>query len=63
MKELKIHSEGHEDHLIAIKERYTKLKNALKRNLEMTEIEKQTELKKIEEQFIKESRESSQNLY
>ena len=63
MKELQIHSQGHEDHLIAIKERFTKLKNALKRNIKMNENEKQTELKKIEEQFSKEHKESNQNLY
>ena len=62
MGELKIHSEGQEDHLIAIKEKYNKLKNSLKRNIKLTENEKQTDLKKIEEQFIKEKNDSNQNL-
>ena len=63
MEDLKIHSEGQDEHLIAIKEKYNKLKNSLKRNTKLTENEKQNELKKIKEQFIKEKKGSNQNLY
>jgi len=57
MQELKIHSEGQNDHLISIKEKYNKIKNSLKLNLKLTEDEKQIELKKAEEQFNKEKKE------
>ncbi|WP_424001335.1 hypothetical protein [Maribacter sp. IgM3_T14_3] len=63
MEELKIHSEGQNDHLISIKEKYNKLKNSLKLNVKLTEEEKQIELKKAEEQFNKEKKDSKQNLY
>ena len=63
MQESRIHSEGQNDHLISIKEKYNKLKNSLKRNVKLTEDEKQIELKKVEEQFNKEKKDSKQNLY
>ncbi|MDO1512362.1 hypothetical protein Q2T41_06805 [Maribacter confluentis] len=63
MQESSIHSEGQNDHLISIKEKYNKLKNSLKRNVKLTEDEKQIELKKVEEQFNKEKKDSEQNLY
>ena len=63
MQESRIHSEGQNDHLISIKEKYNKLKNSLKRNVKLTEDEKQIELKKVEEQFNKEKMDSKQNLY
>jgi uncharacterized membrane protein YukC len=63
MEELKIHSQGRNEHLISIIDKYNKLKNSLKRNTKLTEEEKQTELKKIEEQFEKEKKNSKQNLY
>tara|TARA_R110002153_G_C13003555_1_gene465402 strand:- start:312 stop:503 length:192 start_codon:yes stop_codon:yes gene_type:complete len=63
MQESKIHSEGQNDHLISIIEKYNKLKNSLKRNVKLTEDEKQIELKKVEEQFNKEKKDSKQNLY
>tara|TARA_R110001606_G_scaffold27962_2_gene89200 strand:+ start:55 stop:246 length:192 start_codon:yes stop_codon:yes gene_type:complete len=63
MQESKIHSAGQNNHLISIKEKYNKLKNSLKRNVKLTEDEKQIELKKVEEQFNKEKKDSKQNLY
>ncbi len=63
MQESRIHSEGQNDHLISIKEKYNKLKNSLKRNVKLTEDKKQIELKKVEEQFHKEKKDSKQNLY
>ena len=63
MQESRIHSDGQNDHLISIKEKYNKLKNSLKRNVKLTEDEKQIELKKVEEQFNKEKKDSKQNLY
>ncbi|MDO6821409.1 hypothetical protein [Zobellia sp. 1_MG-2023] len=63
MQESRIHSEGQNDHLISIKEKYNKLKNSLKRNVKLTEDKKQIELKKVEEQFNKEKKDSKQNLY
>jgi hypothetical protein len=63
MQELKIHFEGQNDHLISIQEKYNKLKNSLKLNVKLTEDEKQIELKKAEEQFNKEKKDSKQNLY
>tara|TARA_R110000765_G_scaffold16507_1_gene46314 strand:+ start:70 stop:261 length:192 start_codon:yes stop_codon:yes gene_type:complete len=63
MQESKIHSAGQNDHLISIKEKYNKLKNSLKRNVKLTEDEKQIELKKVEEQIYKEKKDSKQNLY
>ena len=63
MEELKIYSEGQNNHLIFIKEKYNKLKNSVKRNVNLTVDEKQIELKNLEEQFIKEKKDSKQNLY
>ena len=63
MEELKIHSEGRNEHLMSITDKYNKLKNSLKRNTKLTDVEKQTELKKIEEQYEKEKKDSMQNLY
>ena len=63
MQESKIHSAGQNNHLISIKEKYNKLKNSLKRNVKLTEDKKQIELKKVEEQFNKEKKDSKQNLY
>jgi len=63
MEELKIHSEGQNSHLIFIKEKYNKLKNSVKRNVNLTVDEKQIELKNLEEKFIKEKKDSKQNLY
>ena len=63
MKELKIHSEGQNTHLTSIKEKFDKLKTSLKLNVKLTEDEKQIELKKAEEQFNKEKKDSKQNLY
>ena len=63
MQESRIHSDGQNDHLISIKEKYNKLKNSLKRNVKLTEDKKQIELKKVEEQFNKEKKDSKQNLY
>ena len=56
MQDLKIHSEGQNDHLLSIKEKYNKIKSSLKLNVKLTEDEKQIELKKVEEQFNKEKK-------
>ncbi len=61
--ELKIHSEGQNDDLKALKEKYAELKKALNRNSKLTEREKQAELKKMNEKFRKEKKESNQKLF
>ncbi|WP_430426278.1 hypothetical protein [Maribacter litoralis] len=60
---LKIHSEGQNDHLKALKEKYAELRKALKGNPKLTEEEKKEELKKMNEKFLKEKTESNQKLF
>ena len=62
MRELKIHSEGQKDHLKALREKYEGLKNSLKRNSRLNAKEKQTELKKITEEFAREKKDLNQKL-
>ncbi len=63
MEALKLHSDGQKDHLKSLKEKYIALKNRLKQHQKLTEEEKQTEFKKIKEQYHKENRDAQQNLY
>ena len=61
--ELKIHSDGQEDYLRVLREKYDELKNSLKLNSKLTLEQKQSELKKINEQFIKEQKDSNHKLF
>ncbi|MDT0605502.1 DUF1542 domain-containing protein [Croceitalea rosinachiae] len=60
---LKIHSEGQKDHLQELKEKYDQLKTAIKANPKLTDNEKQTGLKKMNEKFVKEKKDSNQKLF
>ncbi len=61
--ELKIHSDGQEDYLRVLREKYDELKNSLKLNSKLTLEQKQSELKKINEQFTKEQKDSNHKLF
>lgn len=63
MDELKLHSFGQNDHLESLKEKYNSLKNEIKENKKLTEIEKKVELEILTKSFEKEKRDSENNLY
>ena len=63
MEELKLHSEGQEDHHKSLREKYEGLRKSLIENKELTEKQKSSELKKINEKFTKEKKDSNNNLY
>ncbi len=63
MEELKLHSEGQEDHLKSLREKYEGLRKSLIGNKELTEKQKNSALKKINEKFTKEKKDSNNNLY
>ena len=63
MEDLKIHSEGQNDYIELLIKKYDGLKNSVKRNTSLTEKEKQTELKKINQRFFKEKKDSNQKLF
>lgn len=63
MEELKIHSEGEEDHLKAIMEKYDQLKKSLTMNPKLSMKEKEAALNKLDGQLVKDKLDSKQNLY
>jgi hypothetical protein len=61
--QLNIHSEGIEDHLINLQEKYLKLKTAVLRNLKLNSEEKKVQLKKIKTEYLEEKKDATRNLY
>ena len=58
-----LHSLGQNDHIESLKKRYESLKNKIKGNEKLNEIEKNTELKTLTKSFEKDKRDSKSNLY
>ena len=63
MENLKIHSEGKENHLSTIREKYDKLKKLLFANTKLSKEDKQVEAKKLDKQSKKEMKATDRNLY
>ncbi len=63
MEKLKLHSLGHDDHLKSLEEKYDGLRKTVEGNTNLTEQEKQTELKKIDDRLALQKRISKHNLY
>lgn len=63
MEELKLHAFGQTDHIKGLMEKYNSLISKLKKNKELNESERNTELEKLNGLFIKEKRDTQNNLY
>ncbi len=63
MEVLKLHSFGQNDFLEILKKKYDFLRKSIIENEKLTESEIKLELEKLRESFIKEKKNSSDNLY
>ncbi len=63
MEKLKLHSLGLDDHLKSLEEKFDGLRKTVEGNTNLTEREKQAELKNINERFVLQKRISKHNLY
>ena len=63
MEELHLHSFGKKDHLATLKKKYEAVKHTIQRNSNLSENEKQAELKKLNKAFKKAKKYSESNLY
>ena len=63
LEELHLHSFGKEDHLETIKKKYEAVKNTIQGNSNLSENEKQAELKNLSDTFKKAKKDSESNLY
>ncbi|WP_424000419.1 hypothetical protein [Maribacter sp. IgM3_T14_3] len=61
--QLNIHSEGIEDHLITLQEKYLNLKTAVLKNLKLNPEEKKGQLKKIKTEYLVEKKNVNGNFY
>ena len=63
MNELKLHALGSHDHLEALRKRYNSLKEKIKGNTELTEPQKESKLKALDESFKEEKKNIQNNNY
>tara|TARA_R110002020_G_scaffold304490_2_gene520224 strand:- start:1633 stop:1875 length:243 start_codon:yes stop_codon:yes gene_type:complete len=61
--QLNIHSEELEDHLGVLQEKYMKLKFSIKKNLKLTALAKQNQLKNSKEEYLEKKIEAMGSLY
>lgn len=60
---LNIHSQGLDDHLGVLQEKYMKLKFSIKNNLKLTALAKQNQLKNSKEEYLEKKIEAMGSLY
>ncbi len=63
MEDLKLFSFGQSDHIEALKKKFEALKKKINENKALSELEKTSEIGKLEEAFEKEKKNSKNNLY
>jgi len=63
MEELKIHRKGQDQHLKAIKATFESFKKSIKLRSDLTQTEKEDELVKAKESFLKEKKELRDKLF
>lgn len=63
MEELKLHAFGQTDHLQSLVEKYNSLRDKLKRNKNLDDLDKKAELVQLEKSFRKEKGDTKNNLY
>ena len=63
MNTLKIHTEGQVDHLKALNDMYDELKKFIKHNSKLNQEQKHKALKKINEEFILEKKDSNHKMF
>jgi len=63
MEELKLHSQGENEHLKSLKEAFQAFKDKLKNTTDVSEKEKEIELAKVKKAFLKEKKQLKDKLF
>jgi len=63
LEKLRLHSRGKNDFLKSLKERYNNLRGQILRDENLSEKDKETELKKIDKEFKKGRKDSENSLF